>query len=236
MLKTTLLRQFMARVSKCTVRKQLPGVTFDLIRCQFGVNIAAIGIADAAGQLVEGFLDGIRYSDHEEHDRHWRSVDPLHQVMFEQGVPVRCGQLYNKEAWSRTPLMMGFGRKINVEAYMMTPLYGHGQLTGAVSFCRKTNEAHFDASDLELATAMSGFLSCSLSSLPLYAEAETLALTVRERQIALLAARGDDNPAISRKLGIARDTVKQALSRVYAKLGVSGRVQLAAQLIRRGWL
>lgn len=52
-------------------------------------------------------------------------------------------------------------------------------------------------------------------------------LTGRERQIALLAARGQSDRSIAQQLGISPRTVSTHLSRCYAKLGVPGREALA---------
>jgi DNA-binding NarL/FixJ family response regulator len=48
-----------------------------------------------------------------------------------------------------------------------------------------------------------------------------------ERQVAGLASQGLNNPGIARELFMARNTVKVHLSRVYAKLGVANRTELA---------
>lgn len=55
-------------------------------------------------------------------------------------------------------------------------------------------------------------------------------LTATETAVARLAADGLLNPAIAERLVIARATVKVHLSRVYAKVGVANRTELAAQL------
>ena len=53
-----------------------------------------------------------------------------------------------------------------------------------------------------------------------------------ERQVAGLAARGLANPEIADRLGIGRRTVELRLSAVYRKLGIAGRRDLPAALIR----
>ncbi len=52
-------------------------------------------------------------------------------------------------------------------------------------------------------------------------------LTDTERAVALLAASGKTNPQIAEQLFIARGTVKMHLSRIYRKLGVANRTELA---------
>lgn len=55
-------------------------------------------------------------------------------------------------------------------------------------------------------------------------------LTAAEAEVARLAADGLRNPAIAEQLVVARGTVKVHLSRVYAKLGVANRTELAVYL------
>jgi DNA-binding CsgD family transcriptional regulator/tetratricopeptide (TPR) repeat protein len=55
-------------------------------------------------------------------------------------------------------------------------------------------------------------------------------LTAREREVALLAARGRTSRAIGEHLGLSTRTVDTHLARVYRKLGISGRPELRAAL------
>ena len=55
-------------------------------------------------------------------------------------------------------------------------------------------------------------------------------LTNREREIALLAAAGHPSRVIAERLYLSVRTVDNHLSRIYDKVGVSGRVELASAL------
>jgi DNA-binding CsgD family transcriptional regulator len=55
-----------------------------------------------------------------------------------------------------------------------------------------------------------------------------LGLSGREAQVLRLVARGADNAAIAADLGIATNTVRKHLERVYSKLGVHTRTEAAA--------
>ncbi len=59
-------------------------------------------------------------------------------------------------------------------------------------------------------------------------------LTPAERQVATLVAGGLTNPQIGERLFISRRTVQTHLSHIFAKLGVSTRAELAAEVTRRG--
>ncbi len=58
-------------------------------------------------------------------------------------------------------------------------------------------------------------------------------LTAREEQIAQLVAQGFSNRDISRRLNLSEHTVKNYLFRIFDKLGISTRVELAMYLVER---
>ena len=64
------------------------------------------------------------------------------------------------------------------------------------------------------------------------AAANQAVLTKREEEIALLVAAGRTNGEIASHLGLAQSTVKNRLVRIFDKLGVNTRVELAARMVR----
>ncbi|MFJ7176448.1 helix-turn-helix transcriptional regulator [Streptomyces massasporeus] len=61
-------------------------------------------------------------------------------------------------------------------------------------------------------------------------------LTARQRQVLLLAANGNTNAAIGRRLGISRPTVDRHLSEIFRVLGASDRAQAVAIALAVGEL
>lgn len=61
------------------------------------------------------------------------------------------------------------------------------------------------------------------------------AFTARERQLLALVARGLDNLQIAAHLGLAEKTVRNALSGLYAKLGVDGRTHAVVKARELGF-
>lgn len=55
-------------------------------------------------------------------------------------------------------------------------------------------------------------------------------LTAREQQVAIALAHGSSRPEIARRLGISVNTVATVSKRVYAKLGIRSRAELANRL------
>jgi len=69
---------------------------------------------------------------------------------------------------------------------------------------------------------------------PAQDDAALESLSVREREILALIARGDSNKAIARELDIAETTVKVHVQHIFRKLGLTSRVQVAVYAAGRG--
>lgn len=63
---------------------------------------------------------------------------------------------------------------------------------------------------------------------------EEAGLTLREREVVALIARGDTNNQIARKLLIARRTAETHIEHILGKLGFHSRAQVVAWAVRRG--
>jgi DNA-binding CsgD family transcriptional regulator len=63
-----------------------------------------------------------------------------------------------------------------------------------------------------------------------FSSMDSCPLTARELEIAELVARGLTNREIAVKLWITQNSVKQALKRMFRKLGVSARAEMVAKL------
>ncbi|MFQ6090333.1 MAG: response regulator [Candidatus Bipolaricaulia bacterium] len=65
-------------------------------------------------------------------------------------------------------------------------------------------------------------------------EEKAVHLTVREREILQLVARGASNQKIAEELGIAEKTVRNRLSVIFTKLHINNRTQAALYALREG--
>jgi DNA-binding NarL/FixJ family response regulator len=61
-------------------------------------------------------------------------------------------------------------------------------------------------------------------------------LTEREKQVLILVAQGWSNPEIAERLVISKKTVRNHITHILAKLGVTTRAELIATAWRNGWL
>ncbi|MEO3872130.1 helix-turn-helix transcriptional regulator [Nonomuraea sp. B12E4] len=98
---------------------------------------------------------------------------------------------------------------------------------------RKDGLSGKSAIALERAAVLRG--RCEGATTPLLGHGGTAVLTRREREVALLAARYSSKHVAAR-LGLSVATVNNNLARVYVKLGISNRSQLAALVDGNGRL
>ncbi|MER3588012.1 MAG: transcriptional regulator [Mastigocladus sp. ERB_26_1] len=114
---------------------------------------------------------------------------------------------------------------------MSGPIVCDGRLVGTLNLARAEGHPPFDANDL---SALCLHLSAKLATLR--AKPKTFnsplvgRLTPRELEIAELVAQGLTNGEIGEKLFITQNSVKQALKRMFRKLGVSARAEMVAKL------
>jgi DNA-binding CsgD family transcriptional regulator len=196
-------------------------------------------ILDATATPMQRSFFGVRTADVEEYEERWRPQERVFPAVLARAAPVHNWQLYREDQWQQDAVWTGYGRRLLIYHYMSAPIFGsHGQLSGVINLCRRPKDRPFDAAMLEMAGAFSGFLSATLARVSgagtSIDEGIGDSLAPRELQVARLAARGRNNVEIALELGIARETVKQTLRRVYQKLDVVGRAQMAATLAARG--
>lgn len=87
-----------------------------------------------------------------------------------------------------------------------------------------------------IARALTGklFRQLARQSHPTARSANAAVLSARECEVLALVASGYSNQEIAAELGIARNTVKNHLRSILAKLGVKNRAQAAAYAVSRG--
>jgi DNA-binding CsgD family transcriptional regulator len=238
---TKLLSPLLQKLARCQKATDVSGVAIDAMRVTFASHLGAAVFLNESLAATERVFFGVRQDDVEEYEGHWRPQERVFPAVIARAVPVHNWQVYSEDEWAKDPVWTGYGRRLRIYNYMSAPIFGsQGRLVGVLNLCRRPFDKRFDATALEMASAFSGFLSATLSRVAGGAEImdsyEPDGLAPRELQVARLAAAGRNNVEIGLELGIARETVKQTLGRVYRKLGVSGRAPMAAMLAARGLL
>jgi DNA-binding CsgD family transcriptional regulator len=122
---------------------------------------------------------------------------------------------------------------------MAGPIVDRSHLVGAVGCTRERSMPAFDTQDLTdlsaiclhlsvwVATVRSQSVFVGKSQHPPF---KSNRLTPRELEIAELVALGRTNAEIGSELWITKNSVKQALKRMFRKLGVSSRVEMVTRL------
>ncbi len=241
MVTTKVLFPLLQKLARCRKATDVSGVAMDAMRVTFASHLGAAVFLNESLAATERAFFGVRQADVEEYEGHWRPQERVFPAVIARAVPVHNWQVYSEDQWQRDPVWTGYGRRLRIYHYMSAPIFGsQGRLVGVLNLCRRPFDRGFDATTLEMASAFSGFLSATLSRVAGGADVVDdyvpYPLAPRELQVARLAAAGRNNVEIALELGIARETVKQTLGRVYRKLDVSGRAPMAAALAARGLL
>lgn len=112
-------------------------------------------------------------------------------------------------------------------------LYAAEAAVAAVDAWRRVGEPRRASAAQERATAL--IQRCEGARTPALVSAESVVpLTRREREIAVLAAEGLSSKQIGERLFLSARTIDNHLQRVFTKLGVTRRAELAAALGQRG--
>lgn len=154
--------------------------------------------------------------------------NPVSRYVVERHAPAHEGLVLPPGGWKQ------FCSRYDHEHVMTGPIVGGGGLVGTVNFTRASGTPAFNAQDLADMSALCLHLSASLATLHTrtikFDSPLERRLTPREVQIAELVAQGLTNAEIGAALWITENSVKQALKRMFRKLGVSSRAEMVARL------
>jgi DNA-binding CsgD family transcriptional regulator len=187
-------------------------------------------------------------------DEHGRMVDPL--ALWSQGshhaarsVVSRLGRLQpvaqpSAAESGEQPAASLHARHLAHEGYgppLFAWLRGRGRVVAGVGLLRETALPPFDARAARLLAELRPLLEdalrvCHEPPCAAMGRADPLlaaGLTRRETEVALLVAQGVSNAAIAATLRMSEATVKTHLTRIYAKVGVRSRTELAIVIGRR---
>jgi DNA-binding CsgD family transcriptional regulator len=228
------IQRILPKFARCKTMYDVGALGIDGARQVFGGHVACMIFVDEHLKIRERVISGLRETDFEEWDRDWRELDKVFPVAAARAMPVHRGQFYRDDEWHSLIEIKSYGRRLGIEHYLAAPLFGsRGNLAGMLTVCRPPRSRTYDGRALALASMFSGFLSATLARVSESNEwvgDMPYRLSPRELQVARLAAGGRNNLEIALQLGLARETVKQTLRRVYTKLQVNGRAPMAAKL------
>jgi DNA-binding CsgD family transcriptional regulator len=223
--------ELVARALATSSRRELCEVSSKYVYDVLGAQLASVVLAPReTGEIIAGVrgAPATRVLDYAREVG--PGADPVLAEACRWRAPVHNLELFSESAWQRHRFYQAYARRFGTEHYLVAPLVGVGKPSGFIHVTRSPHQAPFDSRALRIAAGLASQLSVLVSFLPEASGPDDVALTVRERQVALLVVNGMNNPMIAQHLGIARETVKQTLRRVYRKLDVNGRAAMAARL------
>jgi DNA-binding CsgD family transcriptional regulator len=158
-----------------------------------------------------------------------RANDPMIGEVIRSHLPTHNLKVLSLDGWRRHPLYRHLtSRMAGLEHVLEAPLLGDGRIIGTLNFGRVPGDPAFGDEELALATVIAHHVSAILARLP--SRTDVLGLTRRELEIADLVAAGLNNQEIANCLSISRNTVKETLKRIFRKVEVDARAELAARL------
>ena len=154
--------------------------------------------------------------------------NPVARYLAERHTPVHEEMVTSPKAWA---IICPRPDHWHV---MAGPIVNRGELVGVVGCTRESSMPAFDTENLADLSAICLHLSVWAATVEFQTQSERITLlTPRELEIAELVALGKTNVEISSELWITRNSVKQALKRMFRKLEVSSRAEMVAQLFAR---
>ncbi len=152
-------------------------------------------------------------------------LNPIARYIAERHTPAHEGLVTSPKAWQ---LICPRPDHWHV---MAGPIISKGGLVGTLGCTREKSMPAFDAQDLADMSAVSLHLSIwAITVRTRKSPSLSARLTARERQIAELVALGKKNAEVGAELWITENSVKQALKKIFRKLEVSSRTEMAVQL------
>ncbi|MGD1899809.1 MAG: LuxR C-terminal-related transcriptional regulator [Phormidesmis sp.] len=168
--------------------------------------------------------------------------NPITRYLAEQHAPVHESLVISPKAWQ---IICPRPDHWHV---MAGPVVTKGRLVGVLGCTREKAQPTFNNQDLADVSAICLHLSVwaatvrvqqspnqSLTAIKNVVDSDatplSARLTARERQIADLVSLGKKNAEVGAELWITENSVKQALKKIFRKLKVSSRTEMATQLL-----
>ena len=141
-------------------------------------------------------------------------------------------QVFSAAERSELPFFVELIRPQGITSQLVGLVQLRGQPLAAVHLCRHGHSRRFGARELAYYRSLAPLLGLAHAVFDAPAKPRTDALSAHEREIASLVARGLRNREIAALMGSSPNTIRNQLHRIFAKVGVVGRTELATWLAR----
>jgi len=226
---TTDLKRAIERVARAQSLEELKDSLVESARELFFARAAGVHFLEAGGEDDEApALLGVPVHLHSQYCCVTRI---LLKRVFDCHAPVHQRQFFSDLAWTQLPTVGDVRAAAGLYHYLVSPLIRHGAIGGMISTARHYNEQPFGERELSAAAALSAHVTERVSALRWHPHLGEVPgrLTPREGQIVELVVEGLTNAEVGTVLCISENTVKVALKKVFRKLEVSSRTELATR-------
>ncbi|MBE9048048.1 GAF domain-containing protein [Pleurocapsales cyanobacterium LEGE 10410] len=203
----------------------------DSVERYFGVQRWGIYLEDGSNNPVSHDTQGVSDRFIARYQEVGKAVDPVLQYVMQYHAPAHEELVLPQGTWKQSQLYQRCCIEYKHEHIMTGPIVGKGQLIGTINFARVGLSPAFNTKDLSnLAAVCLHFSACLANLRQTDFQYNSQVLTSREMQIAQLVAEGLTNGQIGKELWISPNTVKQALKKMFRKLGVKSRTAMVMKL------
>ncbi len=229
------LQSLFRNLAAASTEAELSSCLMDNISEHFGVQRWGLYLLDEQNNLASFDVVGVSSDFVERYDAIGKSVDPVLKYVLDYHAPAHEELVLPAGQWKQSKLYQRCCAEYAHEHIMTGPIVGSGNLIGTVHFARVGDSQAFNYFDLASLGAVCLHLSACLAKLRSSPKARELLLskvklTPREIQIANLVAQGLTNNSIAQELWITKNTVKQALKRMFIKLEVNSRTEMVFKI------
>jgi DNA-binding CsgD family transcriptional regulator len=205
------------------------------------------GRVASPGTALWGFdhgfdLDGLRIL------WEWNAVDPDYSQLWVRfrdrlraapaGATAARYQVFSDSPWERSPDYQQVMRTLGADAVMHSfyQLPSGGDFFEGGCWFRARGRSEFDEHEVALVTLLHKEAARLIGGpLARFDEPRPSQLPPRVRQTLRCLLEGDSDKQIAARLTISTHTVNQYAKQLYRHFGVSGRHELLARWVRRGW-
>ncbi|MEA5480583.1 helix-turn-helix transcriptional regulator [Pseudanabaena galeata UHCC 0370] len=196
----------------------------------FMANAWGFDRINANSEVISAEFRGLSQSFCDRYHQLGRQGDQISLTAIQEKTPIHNLSIQTQESWQQTDIYQKVFHPAGIENGMASVLVGNGNLVGGIYFLREQGLSPFANQDLLRIGTLSLHLSVRMAELRNAHSEKLNCLTMREREVAELVAKGFNNREIGDRIGISREGVKQALKRMFRKLDVSARAEMVAIL------
>jgi len=182
---------------------------------------------------LERDLDpGRVWSLHAAYVLRFHALDPFAPHNLDLDVPVLCDRDVGSD-FERSEYAVGYLGVQGLRQQANVYIRHRGVPIATATLFRRAEDGAFLDRELNFMRRVQPLLEAAFAACGVEAVTQSgggMALTEREYEIAQLIAGGSTNAEIASALHLSPETVKKHLSRIYTKLGLDSRAQLAALL------